>query len=71
MRAKWNLWSIKSPWLRIPMAWLFAVIIVLVAAPIAALGAVLGGIEGARDTTRQVADWRDIWHVMTSTGTGK
>ena len=62
MKSEWCIWDIKSPWLRIPAAWLFAVLWFALAVPILIT---LGAIIGAFQVVRDAMDWSALKQAMT------
>ena len=65
MKREWCIWDIKSPWLRIPAAWLFAAGLTVAAALTLAWFA----ITDRAALRREVREWRAtaglVWRAMT------
>lgn len=69
---RWNIWRIKSPWIRLPLAWLYVVAalatfgVFLVAMIIAgAFKGALGGFDEWREICRWPGMWSEFRRAMT------
>ncbi|PWE56391.1 hypothetical protein DEM27_08310 [Metarhizobium album] len=71
-KETWNIWRIKSPWLRLPAAWLLVWIYAAVVFGLVVGAAVVGACVGARVGAREyvayavrAVDVRQILSAMT------
>lgn len=66
---KWNLWRIKSPWIRLPVAWLYTAasvpVVVFVVLTLSIFAAAKAAVECAIGIHREWP-WRDTWLACTT-----
>lgn len=66
---KYNIWDIKSPWLRIPVAWILAPAAVLLFLSFVACEAIVDGCRGCIRSARRTSKHLEIgsiWTAMTA-----
>lgn len=70
---RYSLWRIKSPWLRLPVAWMYVAASLLTYAVFCIAMVAVGSVKGARDGFDEWRDvirwpgmWSEFWTAMTS-----
>lgn len=67
-KETWNIWRIKSPWLRLPTAWvlvlIYAIAVIVIVAIAIPIGAWVGAREYVTDAIRGV-NLPQAWNAMT------
>lgn len=69
---KWNVWRIKSPWVRLPIVWLLMVFYTPAIVSMGIAIAIVGAVKGAYDESTYAVQsynkhipWREMWRACT------
>ena len=66
-RKQWNIWRIKSPWVRVPVGVVFAIATIAIYALLSIFAVVYGACQGAWDgllTWFEEMDFKMLWMMV-------
>jgi len=68
-KRRWNIYRIKSPWLRWPVAVMFSIASIVVYVALLIACAIIGAVQGAKDGVLdwwRFVDFRMLWASVTT-----